>query len=215
MNYSLQYILSLLFGLLLLITGCRSEQPAKAGKSEIINQYDSDHQKQGYWEIYSDSVLIAKGSYTDDRPDGPWIFYYPNGQKKEEGHFKNGNRVGIWAEWYEDGDLMWKGLWENGKRKIEYTGEPPEILFVGKNITDNVLIHDTAYKVRIRVPNVPASHLFVEVKNGSVNRNKEQTDLFILNTANDSILTMVIGYMPDLEFRDFRNLVKEVKFMVK
>jgi len=181
---------------------------------KIINQYDGEKQKQGSWEIYSDTILIAEGSYIDDQQDGLWIFYYPDGQKKEEGHYSTGEKRGIWVQWYTDGEMMWKGLWENGKRKIEYTGEKSEIVFVGQNIPDQMLVHDTTYMVRIRVPNVPLSHLFVEVSNGSLIQETE-SDLFILKTSADSTLTMAIGYIPDLEFKDFRNLIEEIHFMVK
>jgi hypothetical protein len=118
------------------------------------------------------------------------------------------------VEWYKDGSLMWKGLWENNKRVIEYTGEKPEINFMGGNISENILVNDSTYRIRIRIPNVPVSHFFVEVTNGSITKEGE-ADMFMLHTGNDSTLTMAIGYVPDLEFRDFRNLIDEIHFMVK
>tara|TARA_B100000809_G_C14610772_1_gene341037 strand:+ start:179 stop:325 length:147 start_codon:yes stop_codon:yes gene_type:complete len=30
------------------------------------------------------------------------IEYYPNGQLKEEGAYKDGNKDGLWTEWWED-----------------------------------------------------------------------------------------------------------------
>lgn len=211
----MRFILSVLSVLLLVSIGCKSDQSDRSKAREKINQFDRNGKKQGPWKEYSDNNLIAEGSYDDGQRDGLWIIWYKNGQKKEEGHYSGGEKQGMWTQWNEDGTLMWKGLWENGKRIIEYTGEPPEILFIGQNTTDKVLIHDTSYQVRIRVPNVPASHLYVEVSNGSISKKEEESDLFVLNTSDDSTLIMAIGYMPDLEFKDFRNLVREIQFMVK
>ena len=109
---------------------------------------------------------------------------------------------------------MWKGEWENGTRHIAYPDAKAEITFVGQDLLDNVLTHDSTYRLRIRILNIPVSNLYVEVKNGSITREAE-SDLFILNISSDTILTMAIGYMPDLEFKNFRNLVREIDFKIR
>ena len=33
--------------------------------------------------------------------------YYKNGQKKNEGSYKNNQKEGLWTHWYEDGGLKY------------------------------------------------------------------------------------------------------------
>ena len=54
---------------------------------------------------------------TDDRnlvKDRPHLIWYENGQKYEEGEFKNGKREGRWMRWYENGQKKEREL-RNGK----------------------------------------------------------------------------------------------------
>ena len=41
------------------------------------------------------------------------------------------------------------------------------------------------------------------------------TDRYLLHTPDDSVMTLAIGYIPDLEFRDFRNLVREIDYRIR
>jgi hypothetical protein len=175
---------------------------------------DQSGLKQGPWEIYEDSVLISKGSYLDGIPDGLWTSWYKNGQMKEEGHYQEGMKNGMWIEWYQDGEIMWKGEWENGSRKIEHQEYRAKISFIEPTPKDHVLAMDSLYHLRIRIPNIPSSNLFVEVSSGEITRD-ENSDLYVLRTSSDSMLTLAIGYMPDLDFRDFRNLITEIDFKLR
>jgi hypothetical protein len=195
-------------------SGCRSEQRSDPGFKETINQFDSSGKKQGPWILYDDTILVAKGSYAGGRQDGLWTYYYRNGQMKEEGHYDRGLKNGIWVEWYPDGELMWKGSWEKGKRQLEYSGAKADLKFIGDDHPDHVLARDSTYPLRIRIQNIPTNHLFVEVNSGTITREGD-TDLFMLRTSSDTILTMAIGYAPDLEFKDFRNLVSEIQFRIR
>ncbi|MBU2650448.1 MAG: hypothetical protein KKA81_05895 [Bacteroidetes bacterium] len=42
--------------------------------------------------------------------------YYPNGQKRIEGEFRNGKRHGKWFYWYENGNTWSEGTFEEGRR---------------------------------------------------------------------------------------------------
>ncbi len=214
MKYYFNTILYVVWVILIIMLGCRGgNNPYRIFKKEI-NQYDKQGNKQGLWEIYSDSVLVAKGSYSDNQEDGLWMFWYENGQKKKEGNFIKGQQTGIWVEWYNDGGLMWKGTYENGKRIIMYEGEKPDITFIGLESEDPVLHPDSSYRIRIRIPNIPSDHLFIEVENGEIERG-EENDLFILHTGIDSILILAVGYIQDMEFKDFRNLVEEIPYIIR
>ena len=56
-------------------------------------------------------------SFKNGQKDGPWVFYYPNGQLKEKGDYKNGEREGSWVEYYEHGQLRDKGDYKNGEKE--------------------------------------------------------------------------------------------------
>jgi len=208
--YARRIIIHMLFILGVLSFGCTSCNQNSKG----INQVDNAGMKQGPWEIYSDSVLVARGSYVDGKQDDLWTFWYKNGQMKEEGRYRDGVKNGMWVEWYPDGDIMWKGEWENGSRQIKNRGAKAEISIVGQDHLDQVLSVNTLYRLKIRIQNIPASNLFVEVSKGEITR-EENSGLYLLKTSTDSMFTMAVGYVPDLNFMDFRNLVSEVDFILR
>jgi hypothetical protein len=214
MKHSFYIIFYMMLMIEIISLGCRSKHPDGTTSREEINQIDRYGRKQGPWKIYTDGILIAEGSYLDGQPDGLWTYRYQNGQLKEEGRYHKGVKNGMWIEWYQDGALMWKGEWEKGKRYIGYPYEKAEIKFIGEDPPDNVLNSRSIYHLRIRIVNIPISNLFVEVNNGSIT-GEEESDLFILHTPSDTVLTLAIGYIPDLAFKDLRNLVKEVDFTIR
>ena len=91
------------------------EQPIKDGKE--INQYDSEGNKQGYWENYNTNGKIeSKGNYINNIRDGYWEYYYPNGQLFIAGGYNNNQLVGEWLEYFDNGDLASKGSYKNSMR---------------------------------------------------------------------------------------------------
>lgn len=42
------------------------------------------------------------------------VQYYPSGQKRIEGSYKNGEREGLWQAWYTDGTIWSEGEYKNG-----------------------------------------------------------------------------------------------------
>jgi hypothetical protein len=204
----------LLVSLLVLSSGCTSGGSEGKGDPVELNQVNGSGKREGPWEILSGDVMVARGSYVNGKPDGLWTRWYPSGQMKEEGHYIKGIKSGMWVEWYEDGVVMWKGEWKDGIRQIEYQGAKAEVTLPGMEHMNGVLAPDSVYHVRIRIPNIPASNLFVEVSSGGISREND-SDLFILNTPGDSVITLAVGYIPDLKFRDFRNLVSEIEYQLR
>ena len=45
--------------------------------------------------------------YENDRRNGKCVEYYPDGQKRVHGYFKNGKPSGVWMIWEEDGSYDW------------------------------------------------------------------------------------------------------------
>jgi len=41
--------------------------------------------------------------------EGPWKFWFPNGQLREQGRYEDGLRVGPWKQWYANGELRSEG----------------------------------------------------------------------------------------------------------
>jgi antitoxin component YwqK of YwqJK toxin-antitoxin module len=214
MKTSLALIIMVFFLQGLITNSCQSGQQNNLQTEKSENQFDSSGKRHGSWSIYADSTLFATGSFKHGKKEGLWTYYYPNGQMKEEGHYHQDIKNGMWIEWYPDGEIMWKGEWIQGNRTIEQKEAHPKILFNGKAYSGQALSKDSVYDLQIRIPNVPVDHLFVEVDKGEISR-VEKSDHFILYTPADSLLTLAVGYIPDLEFRDFRNLVNEYQFSIK
>jgi hypothetical protein len=212
--YSSKRILLIFLALGLVAIGCKYTKSEWSSPDEKINYVDGSGKKQGPWEIYADSILSAKGNYKDDKQDGLWTYWYPNGMLKAEGHYILGSKNGMWVEWYPDGEMMWKGEWKNGHRNIEYSGAKIEVNFIGKEPEENVLIHDSIYHIRIRIMNIPVDHLFVETKKSSISR-VDKSDLYTLIPSRDTNLILAIGYIPSFDFKDFRNLVTEIEYKIK
>ena len=190
------------------------EEKPDSTSDSIFNQTDRYGRRQGPWKIFEDSLLVGGGSYIDGKEQGLWQYWYSNGQKKEEGHFKRGVKEGMWTEWYMDGDLMWKGEWSGGKQHVEFARPQAEVTFSGIDQPVELLEPDSSYHVKIRIVNVPVSHVYVETDRGSITP-EEGTDRYLLHTPDDSVMTLAIGYIPDLEFRDFRNLVREIDYRIR
>ena len=43
------------------------------------------------------------------------VTYHNNGQKCEEGYYKDGKKNGLHTEWYENGQKKSEGTWKDGK----------------------------------------------------------------------------------------------------
>jgi antitoxin component YwqK of YwqJK toxin-antitoxin module len=108
---------------LMLIVGC-SESDAQQKVITVTETYnDGDVSKISYHKITGNKIELVKE-----------INWYKNGQKREEGTFKDGEKDGVWTEWYKNGqkwyeatykdgevDGKWTGWWDNGQKKYERT----------------------------------------------------------------------------------------------
>jgi hypothetical protein len=212
--YKPHQILVLLALPLIFLAGCRMDRNRATDPDSPGSAYDGTARKGGPAEIFKDSVLIASGTYRNGKKTGLWTYYYPTGHIKAEGNYHNGLKDGMWVEWYKDGDVMWKGEWDKGKRSISFPKGEPHVRFADKGIEGNVLTGDSIYTLRIRVPNVPPEYLFIEASSGTIEQG-EEPDLFTYRPGDDSTMTLVIGYYPDTEFKDFRNLVSEFEYRIE
>jgi hypothetical protein len=65
-------------------------------------------------EYYGDGLRRADGDIADatsaaERETGPWTWWYPNGEPREQGTLDNGRRIGTWTQWYPNGQLRSRG----------------------------------------------------------------------------------------------------------
>jgi len=78
-------------------------------------------EKVKYEEYYKNGQKKEEGTYKDGKEDGLWTYWYKNGQKMYEGAYKDGKADGKWTRWYEDGQKMettYKDGYEDGKWTI-------------------------------------------------------------------------------------------------
>ncbi len=195
--------------------GCRTGNSGSRGNNPAGQPAAVSSPENGPYEAYSDSILVEKGTYTDGERTGLWTSWYPNGQIKAEGHYVDGVKNGMWVQWYDDGEVMWKGEWDMGKRIITHPGVNDAMLkFLGNQPQGNVMLRDSTYRLQIRIANIPTELLFVEVSSGKLVAG-DAPDHFIYYPPKDSSVKIIVGYYPDPDFRDFRNLVTEFRFTIQ
>ena len=68
-----------------------------------ITEYIVEYYDDGYTEINKRNDMLY----------GPWVRWYSNEKKAEEGYFINDKRWGIWTIWYETGEKKFEGEYIN------------------------------------------------------------------------------------------------------
>ena len=62
-----------------------------------------------------------EGYYKDGKKEGEWASWYENGQKKSEGTWKDGKEDGLHTQWYENGQKRREGTYKDGIQVGKYT----------------------------------------------------------------------------------------------
>lgn len=70
--------------------------------------------RQGLWNLYDENGNKAKGSYIDNKKEGLWTEWYPNGQKNNSGKFVNDRKNGNFTHWAPDGRKIGEAQYLNG-----------------------------------------------------------------------------------------------------
>lgn len=63
----------------------------------------SNSKTDSFFYFHANSALNAIGMYKNNKSEGLWLTYYPNGFLKDSTVYKNGLQVGISQSWYQDG----------------------------------------------------------------------------------------------------------------
>ena len=82
-------------------------------EGDTVNLVDALNKKQGTWMNFgaSGKKVIEKGNYINDKKEGLWTAYFPNGNIKHEITFKSGIANGPAKFYYEDGKVWEQGTW--------------------------------------------------------------------------------------------------------
>jgi antitoxin component YwqK of YwqJK toxin-antitoxin module len=100
------------------------EQVKKYGK--LINQYNSDGNKEGIWEEYSPSgKLESRVGFKNGDWEGVYQTFFPNGQIQYDGQTKDDEFNGLWRHFYINGDLNSEGYYVYGKMNGIWKGYHP------------------------------------------------------------------------------------------
>jgi antitoxin component YwqK of YwqJK toxin-antitoxin module len=77
-----------------------------------------DNRKEGLWKHYTpNGDLRSEINYTFNRPEGPYTLYYANGQVEEKGSWSRNRNTGAFTRYYENGQLQQEFQFsDNGKR---------------------------------------------------------------------------------------------------
>ncbi len=85
---------------------------------DTINRVDENNRKFGYWIYFADgdsSKIEKEGNYLNNRKNGVWKTYYPNGVLKSEITYVNNRPNGYARIYYKNGKLSEEGVWKGTK----------------------------------------------------------------------------------------------------
>jgi antitoxin component YwqK of YwqJK toxin-antitoxin module len=111
------------------------------------NRTDSNGRRQGYWIInggmvndksYKPEAKVEEGNYKDNRKEGLWKKFWPNGKSRSEINYASGKPIGEYKLYYENGKLEEHGFWNNNKNTGEFkryysNGNPQQNFLFGEN----------------------------------------------------------------------------------
>jgi antitoxin component YwqK of YwqJK toxin-antitoxin module len=100
-----------------------------ADKAKVkIEEYDNSGQvvsagvtndkgiKEEFWQFfYPGGQVRLEGNYKNDKRSGTWKFYYPDGKTEQTGNYLNGLEDGLWTWYYANGSLRREENYLRGK----------------------------------------------------------------------------------------------------
>lgn len=112
-----------------------------------LNQIDEKGQRQGYWIISGSMVSdrayfpenkVEEGRYLDNRKEGLWKKYWPNGKTRSEINYTKGKPTGEYQLYYENGKTEESGNWVNNKNTGDFkrfyeNGKPQQEFVFSEN----------------------------------------------------------------------------------
>ena len=76
------------------------------GQLKIEGQYDDNSQRTGLWiSYYEDGTKWSESYYVNGVQDGHSLTFFPNGQVRFVGEYKQGEKIGEWTFYDESGEV--------------------------------------------------------------------------------------------------------------
>uniref|UniRef100_A0A7V3E6Z9 MORN repeat protein n=1 Tax=Ignavibacterium album TaxID=591197 RepID=A0A7V3E6Z9_9BACT len=86
-------------------------------QDKIIEYYLIDGKKYGDFKVSNlKGVVEINGVMNNNKNEGVWNYFYPNGKLESQGTFFNDEANGIWKWYFPDGKLKAQGYFENNKK---------------------------------------------------------------------------------------------------
>ncbi len=100
-----------------------SAQKFEIFQGDTINRIDENNQKQGPWIYFSNDYvdkITQKGSFKDNKKEGNWQTYYPDGTLKSEMNYQDNKQYGEVIVYYPNGKIQEQGFWKTNRWVGEY-----------------------------------------------------------------------------------------------
>jgi antitoxin component YwqK of YwqJK toxin-antitoxin module len=82
-----------------------------------------NNQRTGDWKVFviedktDNKILSETLSYTEGIPEGHFTYFYPNGDKAQEGNYRQGKMEGVVTIYYTSGPVFGKQLYKEGTQQ--------------------------------------------------------------------------------------------------
>lgn len=105
-------------------TKVKVEEYDNSGQVMSAGLTDDKGTKEEYWKFfYPGGQVRLEGSYKNDKRTGVWKFYFPDGKLEQTGTYLNGLEDGLWTWYFHSGDIRREENYLRGKEdgsSVEY-----------------------------------------------------------------------------------------------
>jgi uncharacterized protein len=92
------------------------EEYSNSGQVISAGVTDDKGIKEEFWQFfYPGGQVRLEGNFKDDKRSGTWKFYYSDGKIEQTGNYVNGMEDGLWTWYYSDGTLRREENYLRGK----------------------------------------------------------------------------------------------------
>lgn len=81
----------------------------------VLSGFYHNNQKIGLWSTYDKGVLQYTTQYEQNKRNGAYKYFYPNGKVRTIGNYQHDIEEGLWQYLYPDSSLQQEETWEMGK----------------------------------------------------------------------------------------------------
>ena len=85
------------------------------GQNIVFLPNETDPYTGKYLCKYDNGQKEQEGRYKDGRLTGKWTIWYESGQKESEANYKNGKLDGKQTQWFENGQIDIEGTFKEGE----------------------------------------------------------------------------------------------------